>query len=523
MRKIAVSSKLWFILILILAAFLRIWQIDKLPAGFNADEINQGYSAYSLLKTGRDEWGEFLPLAPRSFGDYRSPLYTYLTIPSLVFFGLNKFAVRLPSAFLGTLSVLFTMLLVKELFKKSLITNNYSLITGFLLAINPWHLSLSRGAFEANLATFFLPFGFYLFLRGLKDERFLIASSFVFGLDLFSYYSSRFLIPIFVAFLILWFKKYFNLRRVLRFLFVFGFFFLLAFWAFAVGGKTRIFDIGIFNLGFRAPKLFLDNYLSYFSPEFFFTTGAGEATYGMIPGIGVLYLFELPLLLIAFIGLVKKWDKNFLPILIWVVLAPIPASLSLGVGYHANRVVLMIPAIQILSAYGLVFLLGLKLKFKKIVLAFLIVWIFLSTSSFLWNYFRQSPKVVASSMSYGWDEVMNYLTKVEANYQRIIISDEFSEPQIFVAFYKKWNPAVFQQESQDWLRYQEEGLKFVDQLGKYSLDKYEFRDINWAEDRNLKKVIFVGKRNDFPENELLIKKIIPYPDGQPAFLIIERP
>ena len=34
------------------------------------------------------------------------------------------------------------------------------------------------------------------------------------------------------------------------------------------------------------------NYASYFSPQFLFTSGAGEATYGMIPGRGSLVLYR---------------------------------------------------------------------------------------------------------------------------------------------------------------------------------------------------------------------------------------
>jgi len=37
------------------------------PPGFNADEAAFGYNAYSLLKTGRDEYGTLLPLSIKSF------------------------------------------------------------------------------------------------------------------------------------------------------------------------------------------------------------------------------------------------------------------------------------------------------------------------------------------------------------------------------------------------------------------------------------------------------------------------
>lgn len=517
MRKITISPTLWLILILTLAAFLRFWQIAHFPAGFNADEVNQGYSAYSIFRTGKDEWGKFLPIVPRSFGDFRSPLYTYLTIPLVRVLGLNETAVRLPSAIFGILAVLSTFLLVKLLFKN----DSLALFSAFFLAISPWHFSLSRGAFEANLAVAILPAAFFLFLKGFQKEKYLIISAVLFGLNLFSYYSPRFFTPIFVIFLFWWFRGHLKLGKK-KFLFIFGFFFLLAFYSFIGWGKARAMDIGILSADFQAPKIFIDNYLSYFSLEFLFTRGAGEATYGMIPGRGVLYLFELPLLIFAFYSLIKKGERNLLPILAWIVLAPVPASLARGVGHHANRVAIMMPAIQILSAYGLISILALRVRYKKIILAFLAIWIFISIGSFCWAYFRYSPKISAPAMSYGWCEAMGYISQIEDKYQKIIISKKFSEPQIFIAFYKKWEPADFQKESQDWLKYEKEGLKFVDQLEKYSLGKYEFRAINWSEDKNLKNVIFVGKEVDFPRDEFLVKRIIPYPNGEPAFLIVER-
>lgn len=294
--------------------------------------------------------------------------------------------------------------------------------------------------------------------------------------------------------------------------------------SFFTGGGVRISDIGIFSAGWEIPKLFIHNYLSYLSPEFFFAKGAGEATYGMIPGRGVLYLFELPALVFAFIWLAKKWDRRFLPILVWLFFAPIPAALSLGVGYHANRVAVMMPAIQILSAYGVVISWNYLKKFfsKKFLLllyssAFLLFFTF-----FLKEYIFQAPKISAPAMSYGWRQTIDYISKIEDKYQKVIISRQFSEPQTFVAFYKKWNPQDFQKQSNNWLRYQKEGLKFVDQLGNYSLGKYEFRGVDWNKDKNLEKVILVVKEKEISLDEQVIKRIIPYPDGKPAFLIIEK-
>ena len=93
-------------LIISLAFFLRIYQIASSPPGLYSDETSYGYNAYSLLKTGKDEYGKSWPMTFKSFGDFKPPMTAWLTIPSIAVFGLNEFSVRLPSVLAGTITVL---------------------------------------------------------------------------------------------------------------------------------------------------------------------------------------------------------------------------------------------------------------------------------------------------------------------------------------------------------------------------------------------------------------------------------
>ena len=136
--------KLIFLAIVILAGALRFWQLGRVPISPDWDEAALGYNAYSILKTGRDEYGTKFPLVLRSFDDYKPPLYAYLAIPSVAVLGLNSWSVRLPSAIFGVLAVIGTYFLVKELFPK---TKPLPLLSAALLAISPWHLQFSRIAF----------------------------------------------------------------------------------------------------------------------------------------------------------------------------------------------------------------------------------------------------------------------------------------------------------------------------------------------------------------------------------------
>ena len=100
--------------VILLAGFLRFYQISSNPPGLYWDEVANGYDAYSILKTAHDHHGRFLPLFFESFGDWKLPGYIYLSIPSILTFGLNEFAVRFPSALFGTLTVPILFLLVSQ-------------------------------------------------------------------------------------------------------------------------------------------------------------------------------------------------------------------------------------------------------------------------------------------------------------------------------------------------------------------------------------------------------------------------
>src|SRR3989344_7148639 len=178
-------------LIIILAALLRLWNLSDNPPGLTWDEASLGYNAYSLLQTGKDEYGNSWPLTLKSFGDYKPALYAYLDVPFIYLFGLNEFAVRLPSAIFGILSVLVIYFLSLKLFKiKSL-----ALLSALMLAINPWAIQFSRPAFEANLALFLNLLGVYLLIKGFTDKAYMVISAFAFGLSLLSYQASKIFVP----------------------------------------------------------------------------------------------------------------------------------------------------------------------------------------------------------------------------------------------------------------------------------------------------------------------------------------
>ena len=155
------------LILFLVAALFRFWQLTKYPISLSMDEVAIGYNAYSILHTGKDEWGETLPLAFRSAGDYKAPVNIYLTVPFVAIFGLTEFATRLPSALLGSLSVIFLVLLLIKL----KIVPQAAYLTGFWLCVLPWHIHFSRASFEAVTALFFLITGTYFFISWIEKKK----------------------------------------------------------------------------------------------------------------------------------------------------------------------------------------------------------------------------------------------------------------------------------------------------------------------------------------------------------------
>jgi 4-amino-4-deoxy-L-arabinose transferase-like glycosyltransferase len=534
------KHKILLILILILATFLRFYKLGNLPNAYSPDELSQAYTAYSILQTGADEWGNTNWLNLRSFGDYKPPLQTLLMIPSVKFFGLTPFAARFPNAFLSLFTVLLIYLIANKLFKNK----NISLLSALFMTISPWALPMSRIALEANLVVFIVSLAFYLLLLASEKQKIYLYlfSSLFFGISLFTYHSSKIFTPLFLILLIIFYQIYKYPKKLISFLLPFIFLLGILFWTNSQITSNRTGDIAIFNptdnwayvsnsqfeitqngLPYIFTKLFynkftylyetfLGSYLSYFSPQFLLTQGPGETTYGMIPGYGVLGLIPyLGLILCLVLLIQKKLDKSFQNIvllLLTILIAPSITAIAKSI-YSANRASLMMPFIQIISAAGLVlFIKSLPTKFQK-VSTILSLFIFLGLSSiFIVRYFYQGNQILGQGMLYGHKEANQYIQSHPSS--TVIYSRKLSEPQAYAAFFNQIDPKITQIESKNWLNYQKENLSFLDQLGEYNLDKFIFREINIPSDSQLPNTIIIGRPEEF--RDVKPDYIIYYPD-----------
>lgn len=467
-------SRIVLLIIILIAAFLRFFQLGTNPPSLTWDEAAWGYNAYSLGIDGRDEFGRFLPYDYlESFGDFKPPVYAYLDIIPVKLLGLNEFAVRFPSAILGTLTVLLTYFLTKRIFENSNSKNSLKIpiVATALLAISPWHILLSRAAFEANVATFFIVFGVYAFLRGIQDKsKFLILSSVSFVLSLYTFNTSRVFVPLLIiALAILYHKKLLQIKRLSISAAIIGLIIILPSINFLLSPQARLRyqEVNIFsnvdivrtanreiendhnawwskiihNRRIFYAREYAKHYFDNLSFNFLFIKGDGNPKFST-QDIGQMYIWELPFLLIGTMMLFRLREKNWLIIPIWLVLGIIPAATARETP-HALRIETTLPTFQILVAYGIIYTFIFLKKYQRIFASLLSLIIGLTFVYFLHVYFVLYPWEFSGDWQYGYKDSIAYVKSNQKDYEHVVVTDSLGRPYIYYLFFLQVPPSEF--------------------------------------------------------------------------------
>ncbi len=434
-NKIAKQIPINFLIVLIIATLLRVCFLSTIPNGLHHDEATSGYDSYSLLKTGHSQYGEFLPLFSKAFSDYNESLTRLITVPFVGVLGLNEFAIRLPMAIIGTITVFIVYYLAKELFNERI-----ALFSALFLAISPWHIQFSRIAFIGLFLPFFFCLGLLFFFKSFQNPKYLSLSAITFGLSLYTYNSARVFVPLFLLGLVYRFRNY--LLRVWKhtliacILFLPIFILLFSFWT-SPEGMTRVRSLGGIVTN---PFQIIINYLSYFTPVFLFFIGDSNLRHSP-PGIGELHFLELITVSVGIFFLLKEKSQQRDILLLWLLLYPIPAALTAP--EHALRSIVGAPLFSIFSGYGLSRLADIFKDRKKI---FSFLTIFLLAASITWYvncYFVDYPKYSThKTWRYGMKEAITYAEN--SSDSCVIVSNQFHYMNIFILFYTQYEPALYQ-------------------------------------------------------------------------------
>jgi 4-amino-4-deoxy-L-arabinose transferase-like glycosyltransferase len=214
--------------LILLAFFLRVWQLPAIPPGLWYDEAYYSMDAAWLLDGG--PWQLFF-----AGNNGREPLFIYLQAVFIWIFGAHPFTSRLIGPLAGTLTIPLMYILARRLFKagvgcqvsgvrcqvsglrsQSPISNLLSAWLPYVataaLATSFWHISLSRGGFRGILLPLAAGLVFYAFWRGWHPSLkgggirggWIALAGFALGLSQYTYLSARALPLVFAGFALVW-------------------------------------------------------------------------------------------------------------------------------------------------------------------------------------------------------------------------------------------------------------------------------------------------------------------------------
>jgi 4-amino-4-deoxy-L-arabinose transferase-like glycosyltransferase len=478
---------LYFILIflIIIAFFLRLFRLGELPAVMHRDELAIAYNAYSIVETGRDEWGESYPIVFKSFGDYKLPGLIYSSILGIKIFGLNPFGARVINAILASLAIPAMFIFTKELFKSRFV----SLVSTILLVFSFWHLSGSRNVYEPIVAlSLFIPNYLTLF-KATEDKRYLLLSVVFFAISIWFYHTPLFIYPLMY---VLWYffkrkqlsskaKKWWAIFFVLTILI-----FLINSLAVVTLNKSRsettifmsqqlkdmyqeslhkYWSAGIplhpvFTIPQRIFQLsyyFVQGYIKGISPDFIFFNGGNNSWHNLKSiGFGNINPILLPFSIMGLIYVIKNKKKPaYYFLLSLLVLTPIPNALTID-SPNTNRLIDFHFLILILAAFGFYYFCNLEFlknkiakKIHKIMIALSLVFYIVITGQFLSNYFLIFNYSLDSSWNEGFPELVQQIENYRDDYDKVIMVTTTSESHIFYLFYTAYPPEKIQVQNDD--------------------------------------------------------------------------
>lgn len=433
----------------------RIWALEKNPPGLANDEVSFGYNAYSILKTGKDEYGNPFPLAFRAFGEYKNPTPVYFLVPFVAIFGPTPLALRLPFALVSLLNIFLLALLLRKFLSRPFLI----LTAAFLFVISPWAFFYSRFVYEGNLALFFLLLGLVFFFSKTSLVNLSLSSIFL-ALSVYSHHNTKIVIPL--LFIFLFFKKLkgANLAQKATFLIIFVTILtpllpsaLSKSGVFTRGAMTSLLtdqnirqqvlnDIHnyppgtlplplirfVHNKFAYFAKPFLDNYTYLLGPQFLVFKSDPNSWFNF-PNVGLLGWWQYLFFLLGAFLIIKR-ERALLFFVFWFLAALIPAALALNFPDAAsNRGFLAVVPVQVIAAFGLTSfwqMIKSRLSPGKIWLGLAAVLVLLSweTLSTLLNYHFTFKKNALYEWRAGALPTARYLEQNKNQYDKIFVGTD---------------------------------------------------------------------------------------------------
>lgn len=499
LKKLFTNQKIYLVLIVILGFVLRFYQLGKVPSSLNRDEAAIGYNAYTILTAGKDEWGKRFPLTFKSFGDYKSPVYIYLTSFAVGIFGLNEFSVRFWGALSGAITVLIFYYLIQVITWAATKSKEWQTIPiagSLLLALTPWHIFFSRFSYEANLALCFNSLILLIvFKYKLKKKNF--GLSLLLLLTLFTYSSSLIIWPLFFGIFIIHkvIKIICQNKTKKNFNFLIWSTIILIILSIGIlqqkslgkqKGRVTIFGepqfildlyqkrttmarqnplkaIIFYNKYVYFGKITIGNYFRSFSFNFLFG-GGGSHPWHKAADIPHFFIIYLPLVILGFFVFI--WSKNIkkdnkILILLFLFISPLSSAITVD-SPHATRLLNLFLILVFFSALGLGYCWS-KQKIMIFVSLLIFLGYLIQFNNFYFKNYKENPPPGLAS---GLKEAIQFLQKNNYNEDNVIYNNSSDGAYIYWLFYHRYPLKDFLQQSK---RYQSDGarLEWVEKIDNW--------------------------------------------------------
>lgn len=528
-------SLISIVVIIILAGFVRTYQLGSIPRGLSWDEAAVGYNGRSVWTIHRDEWLQIMPLSFKSFGDYKAPFAIYLNGVSTLLFGLSAFTIRLPYAASGVFSVALFIVFTFLLTKKSWWSRSSSIYGGLIFALLPWHVHFSRIAFESGIALMLIILAFlsavvifsFKFSASISRKyrvQLLIASlsGVCSALALYSYHSAKIFVPIFLVLSLVFFwqavAKYFHTIRI-----YFGSLVLILLpllWDTIFGsGATRSEVLLNFSLA-NPHEFFLTvvrNVAQHLDPSFLLfgltdTFRHGDGQFGVVlPGMLLLLLVGViaPFQQLSFRPRFKTETAKaaYLVAFIWLFAGMLPGWLSKDAP-HANRTLLAIPGYIIFAMLGWDQLRSLMKASRPLItdiakglLGVCLLVDILWFAAYQHHYYTSYQRVAEDDFQVGYAELFSHLDNLKqtgALPSTVVMSKQYGQPYIYALLYGKIDAIAYHQGA---------------------LNSYLFLDNVSIGDLSRNDALIVSTRHD--QLSIPTDEVIYSPMGEPRFYLYD--
>lgn len=449
----AMKGRAILFFIVLLAGILRFYSIEAIPHGLYIDEVSIGQNAYSILHTGKDEYGKVLPFFFQAFGEYKLPVYIYLTSLSIAIFGKTEFAVRFPSALFGTATVVVFYFFLQTLLlrdPKQFSENTkrvVPLLGAFLLAVTPWHIQFSRGGFETTIAVFLFLLGSYFLLKWHTKQSmiFFFLGTVLIITTMYTYSAFRVLTP--VVLIVLFAVAGYKIpkeRKKIATVAISNLILLLPLIIFSLSssGAARFNEVSAFNAAHLSflQKLtlysvnYFSNYLSFFSSTFLFVSGDGIGRH-TIRGIGPLFRWEFFALVFGIPFLFQMRNTLFTKITAFLlIISPLAAALTIPSPHLLRSLLLVIPLTAIV-AFGITKLWELTSRYRFPVLGVIILIALFEFTQYLHLYYIHYPSLTSLDWGAEYKEMIYAAAPLQKQYPEIFINTAVGDVQEYIKFY----------------------------------------------------------------------------------------